>query len=81
MPRSFLQGASHLGKVCLKTKAATPVSPAPSFPGRDPYTPRRNWRHYPVIPYPIEDQESPAAVDLTNNQALVRALAEVLLPR
>lgn len=81
MPRSFLRGPSHLGKVCLKTKAATPVSPAPSFPGRDPYPPRRHRRHYSVTPYPTGDQESPAAVDLANHRALVRALAEVLLPR
>ena len=56
-PHSPLGGRGdgrYLGKVCLQTKAASSVSPAPSFPGQDPSFPAQELKALSWHPYTTE---------------------------
>lgn len=51
-PAHLLGGPRYLGKVRLQTKAASPVSPAPSFPGRETFLPRSGIGSITPAPLP-----------------------------
>lgn len=80
-PHSCPRGPSYLDKVCLQTKATSPVLPAPTFARAGPPHPEQKSEALPCTPDPSEGQEDSIADDLANSQALVWALAEVPLPR
>lgn len=69
-PHSPLGGRGdgrYLGKVCLQTKAASSVSPAPSSPEQDPSFPAQelnalSW--HPYTPKKVPQPETPCAIRL-----------------
>lgn len=64
------EGGRYLGKVCLQTKAASSVSPAPSFPGAGPLLPRSGTRGFILAPIhhrgpkKVPQPETPCAIRL-----------------